>query len=224
MKVSTTVIARFAFCIVLLLALHTAIAQLGGGYNSPYNQNGNVKNVEQRRYDESQNKQYKVTPSTSPATESRYRSTTPNTRRYNQNSDNVKKNEYPEKPAVIIYDETSSANEFGLKQVSLNGKKGFINEAGKVIVPVIYDELTYNTEGLLKAKLNMKYGMMNRWGKMVVPLIYDEIGPLYYENRFAVRLDTKWGFYNLNGTPVIPIRTDLPVNGKHCSIICSANS
>lgn len=101
----------------------------------------------------------------------------------------------------------------GLAAVGLNGKTGFINTAGKVVIPCIYDFAWGDVRnGLIPVRLNGKSGFINTKGETVVPFVYDEIGyypgdsyVLFdYDDVTPVLRDGKWGLINTKGKLIIP--------------------
>jgi hypothetical protein len=61
----------------------------------------------------------------------------------------------------------------GLGRISINGKWGFINEQGKVVVAPRFDNLWSFSEGMAPAMLGHKWGFINAAGKIVIPLESD---------------------------------------------------
>lgn len=55
-------------------------------------------------------------------------------------------------------------------------KYGFINEDGKVMVPVIYDKVYDLVNGRTLVKLG-KWGMIDKYGAIIIPTVYDNITP-----------------------------------------------
>ena len=64
----------------------------------------------------------------------------------------------------------------GLAKVRLNpgGKYGFVNEEGKLVIPVIYDFARAFSEGFAAVKRNREWGFVDKTGKEVIPCVYDE--------------------------------------------------
>ena len=72
------------------------------------------------------------------------------------------------------FEEVSKFTE-GLACVEQNGKIGFINTQGEVVVPCIYDwTVGWFSEGLASVEQNGKRGYINTKGEVVIPCIYDE--------------------------------------------------
>jgi hypothetical protein len=77
----------------------------------------------------------------------------------------------------------------GLARVELNGKCGFLDKSGKVVIPLKYDEAWPFFEGLAKVELNGKCGFLDKSGKAVIPLKYN--GASFFSKGLAA--------VNLNG-------------------------
>lgn len=81
-----------------------------------------------------------------------------------------------------------------LAWVVIEGKYGFIDKAGKLVIPALYETAGGFNEGLAKVKLNGKYGFVNAIGETVIPFIFknadsfemglawvvDESGKIFY--------------------------------------------
>ena len=61
----------------------------------------------------------------------------------------------------LKYDGPSVFSE-GVAYVSVNGKCGFIDKSGKVVVPLKYEDGRSFKEGLVAVKLNGKWGFISR--------------------------------------------------------------
>ena len=64
----------------------------------------------------------------------------------------------------------------GLRWVEKDEKYGYINSAGKVVVPLEYDwaeDFGILAPGLARVKKDGKYGVVNTAGKVVIPLEYE---------------------------------------------------
>ena len=106
----------------------------------------------------------------------------------------------------LKYDDAWSFSE-GLAWVELNGKYGFIDKSGKVVIPIKYDYAWSFSEGLAWVKLNGKYGFIDKTDKVVIPIKYDGVGR-FSEGLTRVKLNGKWGFIDKTGKVVIPIKYD----------------
>lgn len=105
--------------------------------------------------------------------------------------------------------------------VQKNGKVGYINTQGKLIIPAIYDDLqdpdnkydetwanAVSKEGTIVVAKNGKYGIIDTQGKTIVPFKYQELDD-FSEGMAAFRKGDKWGFLNQTGKEVIPAQYNL---------------
>jgi hypothetical protein len=86
--------------------------------------------------------------------------------------------------------------------VKLNGKFGFIDRAGREVIPCIYDDAYKFTEGFAVVKLNNKFGFIDKLGKQVIPIIYDYASSF---NRGIAKVSSNGKYYSINksGTCVL---------------------
>src|SRR6185503_10002846 len=115
--------------------------------------------------------------------------------------------------------DTVNKFEYGLARVKLDNKWGYIDEKGKVIIPIKFfwiepalflsfeeyedDEPT----GWYRMKLNSKadpWKFVDKTGKELLFEDYSEFG--YSEGMLEVVLGNKWGFADENGKLVIPMK------------------
>lgn len=88
-----------------------------------------------------------------------------------------------------------------------NTKRGYINQAGKEVVPTKYDFSNIFHEGLAAVEVHDKWGVVDKSGIFIVPEQYEKISS--YRNGFAqVKKDEKWGFIDKKGNLVTPIQYD----------------
>ncbi|MCF8298533.1 MAG: WG repeat-containing protein [Saprospiraceae bacterium] len=89
-----------------------------------------------------------------------------------------------------------------------NGKFGYKNNSGEIVVKPIYDyasNLFY--DGLAVVMLGDKYGFIDTVGVEVIPLIYDYVNA-FDEGLAIVNLDSSWGIIDVNGIVKIPFEYD----------------
>ena len=99
--------------------------------------------------------------------------------------------------------------------IKKNGKWGYVDTSGKVIVPTIYDEChivggdgynfglaTFNN-GLEAVCKDGKWGYIDITGKVVIPFIYD-YAENFNDGLATVEKDGKWGFIDKSGNVVTP--------------------
>jgi hypothetical protein len=86
--------------------------------------------------------------------------------------------------------------------VTRNGKRGYIDKAGKELTPFKYDyafSFSEYSEGLAQVKLNEKVGYIDRSGKEVIPLKYDSV-ERFIEGYALVNFKGKDGYIGRDGT------------------------
>lgn len=66
----------------------------------------------------------------------------------------------------------------GLAAFKINGKCGFINKKGKVVIEAIYDDVENFQNGIVKVTLNELNGYINTKGKIVIPIRYSILSGL----------------------------------------------
>jgi hypothetical protein len=111
------------------------------------------------------------------------------------------------KAGVYFPDEKQEGFDEYLAIVELDGKYGFVDRNGKVIIPIIYQSVRDFFNGLASAQLNDKWGFIDRFGKEVIPFIYEAEGHFYSEFSPA-KLNGKAGLINNKGKEIIPFKYD----------------
>ena len=94
----------------------------------------------------------------------------------------------------------------GLIGVKMQGKYGFINLRGQLIIANRYDDIQLFSEGLAAYKLNGKWGFLDTQENLVIQPFYDEVLPFNHEGLTAVRDGEVWGLINKEGTVVERLR------------------
>ncbi len=99
--------------------------------------------------------------------------------------------------------------------VRLGNKMGAIDYSGKIILPFIYDSLTYpDYEECLYAKKEGRFGVIDFEGNVLVPFEYDFITRVWYdsyenyEGNLIVQKNNKLGTVNMKNKIAIPIIYD----------------
>lgn len=94
---------------------------------------------------------------------------------------------------------------FGLYPVELNGKLGFANQDGIIVIPTIYDLETHKNgtvhvgnESYFDLQKNGMCGLLKHDGTVVIDFVWENMhfGKLR-ENLIPVSLNQKWGFVNV---------------------------
>src|SRR5699024_3954242 len=75
---------------------------------------------------------------------------------------------------LLIPNGMASFKKQGLARVVLNAKVGFIDNAGKKIIPLNYDYADSFNKGLARIALDSLWGFVDKSGNEVIPLIYEE--------------------------------------------------
>jgi hypothetical protein len=119
----------------------------------------------------------------------------------------------PDYPIWAGYDRSEYSN-LVLRPKSIEGKYGYANGAGEMIIPPRYEKVepenTYFFMGKSPAwvKLEGKYGYIDRKGKEVTPARFDAVEEFDYFGMAKIRVGDKWGWINRRGKEVIPPRFD----------------
>ncbi len=88
--------------------------------------------------------------------------------------------------------------------VQMAEKWGMIDPAGKVLIPLSYDQIL-SVDGVVKVRKGQLWGLFTNQGKDLTGIVYDDIKP-GYEDWLEVQRSNRWGFIDINGTEVIAPR------------------
>ena len=83
-----------------------------------------------------------------------------------------------------------------------NGKFGYMDKSGKIVVPCIYENTWGFTEGLAGVKIDGKLGFIDKTGKMVIQPQWTD-GYAFFEGLAWVKIEGKYGFIDKTGAVVI---------------------
>ncbi len=104
-------------------------------------------------------------------------------------------------------------------------KFGFINPRGKLVIPLIYEEVSYFNEGFAVVLNNKKELLIvNKEGKEtpIKNKNYDQSFPyksfVFSEGLCAIMFNKKFGFINTKGVEVIPCEYDVPKEPKDADL------
>ena len=82
--------------------------------------------------------------------------------------------------------------------VKKNGKCGFANSEGKIVIPMKFDEVKWFSEGLCVARKGRKYGYIDTVGKFVLLMNdYVNLDALHQGYAKAKKADTGYGFIRI---------------------------
>lgn len=98
-----------------------------------------------------------------------------------------------------------------LQRFEDNGKYGYKDAVGKVVIPPKYDVAYDFSEGLATVGTGYygeeKYGYIDKIGKIVIPLKYESAGN-FTSGLAVVGLDSKYGLIDKAGNQVVPFKYD----------------
>jgi len=100
--------------------------------------------------------------------------------------------------ATIFYSHTNKTN---------NYKYGFINENGKEVTSLKYDNAYSFSEGIATVCVNKKWGFINKHGKEITPIKYDTV----YNCKSGVariKVNGKYGLIDTSGKEITSIKYD----------------
>ena len=102
----------------------------------------------------------------------------------------------------------------GIVEIKKDGRYGFADLTGRVIVAPQYDSIGRPIDGLIVVGMEIgqckyKYGVVDKTGAVIVPLKFDELGTWGYGTPFSENIipasnGEKWGAIDLHGEYVIP--------------------
>jgi hypothetical protein len=95
----------------------------------------------------------------------------------------------------------------GLSLVKKDGKYGFVDKDGKIVVPLEYDEAVTMSEGYAPVRKGNDWGFVDSLGKMVInPQFSDAL--CYHDGLAAVKKGGRWGYIDYDGKTAIPFTFD----------------
>lgn len=94
-----------------------------------------------------------------------------------------------------------------LAAVGMNGKFGYIDTSGKVVIPYQFEDAQSFSEGLALAKMGGKWGYIDKTGKFVIKPEYYEVSS-FSEGLAAVKMGGKLGYIDKTGKFAIPPQFD----------------
>lgn len=90
------------------------------------------------------------------------------------------------------------------------GKYGAVDYLGKIVIPLVYDCLSYNSynkNGFVWAKFNEKWGIIDFNGNIINLFIYDDVH--LHLKTVSVRQNKEWGLVDLSGKVIVPIHYEI---------------
>ena len=90
-----------------------------------------------------------------------------------------------------------------LELVSQNGRYGYSNKSGELVIPYIYEYAREFHDGLAYTKKNGKRGYIDTTGNLVIPDIYEQAHN-FHDGLARVHKNGKLGYIDTTGNLVIP--------------------
>lgn len=87
----------------------------------------------------------------------------------------------------------------GLAAAQVNGKLGYINKTGELVIPAKFDEIRDFSSGIAAVKVGDKWGYIDKSGKFVVPAQFLQEPPNFQEELAKITLDNQIGFIDKTG-------------------------
>jgi hypothetical protein len=115
--------------------------------------------------------------------------------------------EYPDYPFMQELAVDIDLFQMKLYPVIQNGRYGFMNGQGKLIIPSMYNEVGPFQEGLAVVSKDDKFGIIDKKNQVVVDFQYDEILE-FVNNRAIVRKEQKYGVIDRLGKLIFPLVFD----------------
>jgi len=91
----------------------------------------------------------------------------------------------------------------GMAVVEQDGKRGYIDESGKIVIQPQYDHAWKFSEGMAAVKLDGKWGFIDKSGKIIVQPKYDYVED-FRDGMVVVKLNGKYGFVDKSGKETVP--------------------
>lgn len=98
-------------------------------------------------------------------------------------------------------------NHLGIARAQIEGKWGWFNSTGDIVIAPVYDELLYFKDGICSAKKNGRWGAIDMHGNTIVPFQYNYVNPVN-KGFIFVRNRGKHGVLNTQGEVIIPLEYD----------------
>ena len=117
---------------------------------------------------------------------------------------------FHKEPVDVLHHKSENYFEYdyfseGLVQVKKNGKWGFINTKGKLVIPHMYDYATSFYDDRASVRIEEKWGCIDRNGKEILPCIYDYVGS-FSEGLAVIEKEGTYGYVDKTGNVVIPCK------------------
>lgn len=85
--------------------------------------------------------------------------------------------------------------------VQVNGKWGFIDETGSLMIPARFESVDVFSESLCAVQEHNKFGYVNKAGQVSIPIVYDD-AEQFRQGLALVKKDENYFFINRQGRPI----------------------
>jgi hypothetical protein len=110
-----------------------------------------------------------------------------------------------------IYDEISGYFIHGFMRVRNNGKAGIINEEGKIIIPIEYENVLDFKNNMFTAEKESKWGIIDTGNNVIIPFEYGRIR--HFENDLALITTKGTGYVNMDNKIIIEPQYSFNLSG-----------
>lgn len=108
-----------------------------------------------------------------------------------------------QRAADLRADPGSKTSRTDLIEVQKDGRRGFLDRTGRIVVPAEYKDRSVWKESHLAVEQNSRLGFYDLSGRQTSPYVYKEVSD-YYDGMAAVRTNRLYGFINSDGQPAVP--------------------
>jgi hypothetical protein len=109
--------------------------------------------------------------------------------------------------ACLAWHHRPLARDVLLPVVFRDGKMGCINDAGRVAIPGVWDEIgPFDSHGMASVYAREKRGWIDRQGEIVVPCEWDNVANFDVMGMAKVQKDKRWGWIDRTGKVVLPLK------------------
>jgi hypothetical protein len=96
--------------------------------------------------------------------------------------------------------------EIGLWRITVGGKSGYMDRAGRVVIKPQWDDVQFWSEGLAWALRERKGGFIDKTGKVVVSPEWEDFASPFHEGLTSAKRNGKWGFIDKTGKLVLELQ------------------
>ena len=111
--------------------------------------------------------------------------------------------------AVHLYDELGEFSKNGLAKVKIDGKAGFIDKEGNMVVGLVWDDaFDFEDCGVAWIWKDNKYGLIDIQGNVIAEPTWEYVSGFYESETTIIGNNGKYGFINKNGEVFIEPQYD----------------